>query len=91
MSSTSIDSTVSALLFKRVAITSELVRTNVFVHFGLIATKNSRTVPDLDVDREVFSFVTIPARVDSAKELANVVPVSHNVDSADIERRMRDI
>jgi hypothetical protein len=71
------------------AITSELVRTNVFLRFGLLAAEDGGIVRDLDVDGEVFPFVTTPTRVYEAKELADVVPVGHDVDRGDVERWMR--
>jgi hypothetical protein len=91
VSSTPTNLTASALLLKRVAIAFELARINVFLRFGLLAAEDGGIVRDLDVDGEVFPFVTIPARVYKAKELADVVPVGHDVDRSDVERRMRYI
>jgi hypothetical protein len=89
MSSTPTNLTNSALLLERVAITPELVRANVLIRFGLLAAEDGGIVRDLDVDGEVLPFVTTPARVHKAKELADVVPVGHDVDRGDVERWMR--
>jgi hypothetical protein len=85
VSSTPTNLTASALLLKQVAIASELVRTNIFLRFSLLAAEDGGIVRDLDVDGEVFPFVTTPARVYKAKELADVVPVGHDVDGGDFE------
>jgi hypothetical protein len=77
MSSTPTNLTNSALLLERVAITPELVRANVLIRFGLLAAEDGGIVRDLD------------ARVHKAKELADVVPVGHDVDRGDVERWMR--
>jgi hypothetical protein len=74
-----------------VAITSELVRANVLVRFGLLAADNGGIVRDLDVDGEFLPFVTAPARVYKDKELADVIPVGHDVDRGDVEGWMRDV
>ena len=89
VSSTPINLTPSALLLKRVAIASELLQTNFFLRFGLLAAEDGGIVRDLDVDGEVVPFVTTPTRVYKAKELADVVPVGHDVDRGDVERWMR--
>jgi hypothetical protein len=84
-SSTPAESTASAPLLKRVAVISELVQAYVLVRFGLPTPEDGGFVHDLDVDGEVFPFVTTIARVYKAKELASIILVGHHVDTGDIE------
>jgi hypothetical protein len=85
VSSTSTNLAASALLLKRVPITSELVGTNVLDRLSLLAAEDGGIVCDLDVNGEVFPFLITPARVYETKELADVIPVGHNVDGDDVK------